>query len=310
MLLAQLLRVRFLPPVAQLRRATTAADTGVRTRIADSPRVGQTGLRTFLLTVLAPLAFLMLATAFFRFSDADIQISRLSYVSSSNPWPWAHTWLCDWIYDYGTWPGLAIGWGGLVVAVGSLLWKRLRPLGPAAFFLAAMLALGPGLLVNGILKPQWCRPRPCQIECFGGAQAFVGVWGMGTSERSKSFPSGHASMGFFLMAPAFLLYRRRPRLAAGFVALGLAGGLALGVTRILQGAHFASDVIWAGGMVYLTGLLLLGLFRLAQRPVTVERAPDTPEVRVMAESDAVSQQGQSSGEKTVSRPPPSRRNAA
>jgi membrane-associated PAP2 superfamily phosphatase len=173
-----------------------------------------------------------------------------------------------------------------------------------------MLALGPGLLVNGILKPQWCRPRPCQTECFGGTQAFVGVWGMGSSQRSKSFPSGHASMGFFLMAPAFLLYRRRPRLAAGFVVLGLAAGLALGVTRVLQGAHFASDVVWAGGMVYLTGLSLLGVFRLAQRPGAVGGTADTPGVRVMAESDAVRQQGQPAGERVISGPPPSRRNAA
>jgi membrane-associated PAP2 superfamily phosphatase len=258
--------------------------------------------------VLLPLVLLLLATVFFRFSDADLRISRLTYGSADNPWPWAHTQLCDWIYDYGTWPGMVIGFGGLAVAAASLVWSRLRPYRQAGLFLAAMLALGPGLLVNGILKPQWCRPRPCQTECFGGTQAFVGVWGMGALRGSKSFPSGHASMGFFLMAPAFLLVRSRPRLAATFVLLGLAAGLALGVTRILQGAHFASDVIWAAGMVYLTGLLLLALFRLAERPVAAPAAAST--MRVLEASDADPTRGRTARDPAVSRPASSRRNAA
>jgi membrane-associated PAP2 superfamily phosphatase len=139
-------------------------------------------------------------------------------------------------------------------------------------FLAATLALGPGLLVNGIFKPNWGRPRPHQTVEFGGKQAFVAVWGMGTSRYSKSFPSGHASMGFYLMAPAFLLYRRRRAWAFAFLLLGLAAGLALGIARIAQGAHFPSDVLWSAGMVYLSGLLLLPLFRLG-RSADARRLP-------------------------------------
>jgi membrane-associated PAP2 superfamily phosphatase len=86
---------------------------------------------------------------------------------------------------------------------------------------------------------------------------------MGTKAGGMSFPSGHASMGFYLMAPAFLLFHRR-RLAHSFVLVGLAGGLALGITRILQGAHFPSDVLWSAGFVYLSSLamaLAFGMFR-------------------------------------------------
>jgi membrane-associated phospholipid phosphatase len=69
-------------------------------------------------------------------------------------------------------------------------------------------------------------------------------------------------MGFYLMVPAFLLYRRHGLLARACILLGLLAGLALGVTRVLQGAHFPSDVLWSAGFVYLTGLGLAGLFRL------------------------------------------------
>ena len=37
-----------------------------------------------------------------------------------------------------------------------------------ALFLTLSLLLGPGLLVNGILKPQWGRPRPIHVTQFGG----------------------------------------------------------------------------------------------------------------------------------------------
>jgi membrane-associated PAP2 superfamily phosphatase len=138
-------------------------------------------------------------------------------------------------------------------------------LGEAGLFLAALLALGPGLIVNGIFKPYLCRPRPHQVTDFGGQQTFVAAWGMGTSVEGKSFPCGHASMGFYLMAPAFLLYRRHRRLAIGFVLLGLVCGTAIGLARIADGDHFPSDVLWAAGMVYLSGLGLAFLFQWVQQ---------------------------------------------
>jgi membrane-associated PAP2 superfamily phosphatase len=70
-------------------------------------------------------------------------------------------------------------------------------------------------------------------------------------------------MGFFLMGPAFLLYRRRPRWAWFFLLLGMAGGGLLGLARVAQGQHFPSDVLWSGGLVYLSGLFLGYLFHLS-----------------------------------------------
>ena len=83
---------------------------------------------------------------------------------------------------------------------------------------------------------------------------FVPVWQRGFGEEDSSFPSGHAAMGFYLMAPAFVCYRRRPWLAAGFLLLGLACGGVIGLARIVAGCHFPSDVLWAGGIIYFTAL--------------------------------------------------------
>src|SRR5262245_300383 len=45
-----------------------------------------------------------------------------------------------------------------------------------AVFLTFSLLLGPGLLVNGILKEHWGRPRPIAVTQFGGTQPYVDWW--------------------------------------------------------------------------------------------------------------------------------------
>ena len=135
------------------------------------------------------------------------------------------------------------------------------------------LLLGPAAVVarpRAVSRPHACDwPRcgcqwrvqailgtaaPYSTIPFGGDQKFLPVFQNGCSQDYASFPCGHASMGFYLMAPAFFLYRRRPRLAAAFLCLGLIAGFTIGMARIVEGSHFASDVIWSGGFVYFTGL--------------------------------------------------------
>jgi len=36
--------------------------------------------------------------------------------------------------------------------------------------------------------------------------------------------------------------------------------LLVGLARIMQGAHFVNDILWAGGLAYLTGELLSRAF--------------------------------------------------
>jgi membrane-associated phospholipid phosphatase len=119
-------------------------------------------------------------------------------------------------------------------------------------------------LINGVLKPCWNRPRPCNVTDFDGPQLFLPVWQRGHGETDSSFPSGHAAMGFCLMAPAFVCWRRRPVLAAAFVALGLCCGGVIGLARMVAGGHFPSDVLWSAGVIYFTGLVLAAPFRFGR----------------------------------------------
>jgi lipid A 4'-phosphatase len=213
-----------------------------------------------------PLALLVSATIFFWVTDLDLQLSRPFYISggaymkSNAHWPLRSAQPWKSLNDFGCYPALIIGAGGLLIFVISLFWSKLKSSRDAGLFFALMLALGPGLLINGIFKPFWGRPRPNDTIPFRGQQPFLPVGDIGISDGA-SFPSGHASMGFYLMAPGFLFYRRRPRLAAAFFILGLAGGTIMGLARIVAGSHFASDVLWSAGIVYFTGLALAALFR-------------------------------------------------
>jgi lipid A 4'-phosphatase len=59
--------------------------------------------------------------------------------------------------------------------------------------------------------------------------------------------SGHAAMGFFPMALAWVCRRQR-RL---WTAAGLTIGGLVGLGRILQGGHFLSDVLMSAAVVWL-----------------------------------------------------------
>ena len=122
------------------------------------------------------------------------------------------------------------------------------------------LALGPGLVVNVLCKEQVRRPRPHRTATLGGDHRYVPPLAPGP--HGKSFPCGDASVGFALGAFGYALRQRRP--AAARIAVGTAVllGFAIGAARVAAGAHFLSDVLWSGFLVWGT---LLALDRVLSR---------------------------------------------
>jgi lipid A 4'-phosphatase len=131
----------------------------------------------------------------------------------------------------------------------------------AALYLLLVMVIGPGLLVNTLFKDQWGRARPSQIEEFGGTKQFTrAAIPADQCEKNCSFVSGHASVGFFFLAFAYVWPRRR----VFWLAAGTGLGLGIGLVRIMQGGHFFSDVIFCGIVVYLSARVLHAvLFRPA-----------------------------------------------
>lgn len=110
------------------------------------------------------------------------------------------------------------------------------------------LVLGPGLLVNAIGKDHWHRPRPRQTEGLGGDFAYVAPLEVGPA--GKSFPCGHASVGFACAAVGYAVAAGRPRTRRRWFAASFALGAILGLGRVATGAHFVSDVVWAALFTY------------------------------------------------------------
>jgi membrane-associated PAP2 superfamily phosphatase len=220
-----------------------------------------------LLYVFLPILVLVGLTALIRCFDLDVRASQLFFdASAGKKFPALHSGMCMIAYHWGPLPGLLLGIGAAAMFVASFVWTSCRPFRDRCAFLALVLALGPGLIVNGLLKPNWNRPRPCDVTEFGGSANFVQVLVPGVEGElvHHSFPSGHASMGFYLLAPAFLFSRSQWRWSTTFLLLGLSFGLAIGISRIAQGRHFPSDVLWSGAIVYFTGLGVAYILPLAK----------------------------------------------
>jgi len=214
-------------------------------------------LRDFLLA----LVLLAGATALCSATGLDLALERRFYLALPN---WGLGELNPWrfLYHYGVIPAYLLVGGALALLIAGCFWARAYPFRRSALFLVLMMALGPGLLVNSVFKDHWGRPRPRQMQVFGGDRQFHEVWERGEGGAGRSFPSGHASAAFYLIAPYFVLRTRARRRARLVLLAGGCYGVLMGVARMAQGGHFASDVLWAGGVVYLVGLALYYLLRL------------------------------------------------
>lgn len=211
-----------------------------------------------------PVAILLVGTVMLSVLNADLLLAARFY-SPAAGWPWkdAKPWID--LYHYGNIPSLMLGLFGLIVFVLGFFVRRVASYRKIGLFLVVYLILGPGLVINMVFKDHWGRPRPVEVKNFGGAEQYQPVWERGTPGRGKSFPSGHAAVGFFLFAPFFFLRKQSPLWAGLFMLLGLAYGAFMGIGRMAQGGHFATDILWAWGLTYLTGLILCYLFRFDKK---------------------------------------------
>ena len=214
-----------------------------------------------------PLSVLLGFTFAVWFFNADLKVAGLVYIENEQ-WPGVDSFPWNLLYDYGPVPAFVMAGAGLVALILSFFNRSFVKYRIQAVFLVLLLIAGPGLVVNVLLKDTQGRPRPREVIEFGGKHHFSQIWQKGDTGKNSSFPSGHASAGFYLMAPWFLLRRKNPSLAVGWLLFGLSYGSLVGTARIMQGGHFLSDVVWAGGLVYLTGEALALLLKPELLPST------------------------------------------
>lgn len=126
-----------------------------------------------------------------------------------------------------------VGVGVLAVAAAAMLWRRLGSPRPAILLLAALaLAFAASTLTKAIVGAH--RPP-----------AFVQL----VTETDPSFPSGHVTGTVAMLGAlsAVIGHHGGRMTRAILIATTLLAGVAVGVTRLYLGVHWASDVL--GGLL-------------------------------------------------------------
>ncbi len=148
------------------------------------------------------------------------------------------------IYQYAVYPAFIVSFaafGGFILSFFNSFFKKNRF---HFLFLTLAMLLGPGLIINIIFKGFFVRPRPIHVLEFGGIECFKPFFhfSLAFPNNLKSFPSGHASMGFYFLS--FIVLGQRLKKAVwthlGLIMTLILGG-ALSLARIAQGKHFFSD---------------------------------------------------------------------
>ncbi len=214
---------------------------------------------------LVPAAVLAAGTAAVWIGDLDHAAAALFY-SASDPTHWPTGYGQPWalLYRWGVMPAIVLAAAGLLLLARSYWGRRgggtggasaidpaqRRALRRAGAMIVLSLALGPLLLVNGVLHETWGRPRPRQVVEFGGTRTFRPVLLPIRDRQAQSFPSGHAAAGHALLVLYFVWRERHPRLAWAGLAAGLGLGIVAGWARMAQGGHWLSDCLWSAGIVW------------------------------------------------------------
>lgn len=226
--------------------------------------------------VLLPLLLCIGLTLWARVSGFDLGAQEMIYRVGSDSWSLGNHPFWKTIYVWGVLPSVVVVLSALVAFSLSWYWQSLRRWRRVFLFVILTAVIGPGVITNGILKEYWGRPRPRDIEGMGGHNAFEPVFSRHDSSSGKSFPCGHATVGFYFLGGYFLFRRHRRAIAEGFLFIGLTSGILLGIARMAQGGHFFTDVIWAGAICYFTPMVLYHALGIDRSLVLEDRGTGEP----------------------------------
>lgn len=186
----------------------------------------------------------------------DLTVAHYLY-NIHNGFPSQHP-VYELFYQYGELPALLTGFLAAIMYLLSYPVSSWRQARKPALMLILTLMIGAGLISNILLKDHWGRPRPKQIVEFEGAFQYLPFYQPNFGEHleaRKSFPCGHATMGFYFLAFIRIGIREKYRPLIWFGALTtIFLGLGLSFSRMAMGGHFLSDVLASALIMWLTTL--------------------------------------------------------
>jgi lipid A 4'-phosphatase len=225
------------------------------------------------------LLIILFAASLIFFSarpDIDILISR-AFLDSENAFRLVENPFWDRIVQVNRAFSIIIVVLALALLFASLTgrWNARHLMTHYATFVLLLYAIGPGLMVNGILKRLYGRARPFQITDFGGDGPFTAAWQFsGFCRAACSFVSAEVSAATALavaLSIGAVWFGGRPFAlilmvfaAAAYVLLILTA-----TQRMGSGQHFLSDVVFSFLLTASLGVVLSCRLRPGRQRVAV-----------------------------------------
>lgn len=202
---------------------------------------------------------------FVSYPKIDLQISAYYYkdgqfLLEENSYVQFVAWLFGHIHIFYF---LIFAWLGL-----RSFYKDQKELTQKFLFLLISLSLSYAVFARLLFEDySFGRPLPLQVHEFDGILPFSKVFEYsGACKENCSFVSSHAVSAFFLLAVAWV---REQRI---WIAYGLLLGTTVGFMRIIQGASFLSDVVFAGWLTWFCCVIVAKKMSL----VTHKSKPNNP----------------------------------
>ncbi len=205
------------------------------------------------------IGILLVSLFFLSFPGVDLWASGLFYDSGEGFWAKTDPFFIR-LRELGPFLVKLIAAGCLIILLLKLIVPDRKALIDLRWPLYALstLIVGPGLVVNGLFKNNWGRPRPLTVEQFGGEFPYVPVWEVTDfCHRNCSFVSGEGSASAWLLSLAVVapVLWRRAVLVPALILM-----IALSLNRIAFGGHFLSDTLLSWGMIFLIMRVAYWLF--------------------------------------------------
>ena len=214
-------------------------------------------------TILIITAFLALLLVIFP--ELDVSFSELFFSIEKNSFIYKKKFLVYQIYKLLPWlTKLFVLVCVIYLVYITIKYRSLKKIiRSGVFFLFITAIVSPGLIVNEGFKENFGRARPNQIEEFNGTKDFTRAFKISNQcEHNCSFSSGHAAMGYFFSAIAYttsLLYFNRIYIS------GVVFGSIVGLSRIMMGGHFLSDVVVSAFIVLFFNHIIFILWKMLLR---------------------------------------------
>ncbi len=210
------------------------------------------------LLMMAMLAVALLLT--FEYSRLDLWLEGFFFDPALGDFPLRRHWFFDQIMYHGLKQAnyvllMAAGGVGVLGLRGKLAWLPPRN---------ALLAMAGTLLIpltSAALKQLTYRHCPWDIVDFGGYAPYVGLLEHARRDIAQGmcFPAGHASGGLAWLAWALALGASLRGVSRRILIFALTLGLAMGLARMAQGAHFLSHTLWSAWWAWALSLALARL---------------------------------------------------